>query len=168
MVKKKIWDRMRDFDRRLGRAVLESLEAARALILYRASGAEIPSGSRLMPSMSCGTVSIFFCMIRSNSNDASTTLKRPTNYEGAGKEFMSSLLRLLQPGIMAAWNSNPECLLRLTGDFRRGTLNWPMDTVFGSVEPGRFQLDLSDFQTVDEVPFLSSRWLLKSNSSHLL
>ena len=77
--------------------------------------------------------------------------------EGAGKEFVSYVLCLQQPGLLAVWNSYAERTLRRLGTLSRGMKTGPMGIRYLDMLEGlaqaRFRLGLPDFRALDELCF---------------
>ena len=76
---------------------------------------------------------------------------------GAGKEFVSYVLCLQQPGLLAVWNSYAEGTLRRLGTLSRGMKTGPIGIRYLDVLEGlaqaRFRLGLPDFRALDELCF---------------
>ena len=77
--------------------------------------------------------------------------------EGAGKEFVSYVLCLQQPGLLAVWNSYAERTLRRLGTLSRGMKTGPMGIRYLDMLEGlaqaRSRLGLPDFRALDELCF---------------
>ena len=77
--------------------------------------------------------------------------------EGAGKEFVSYLLCLQQPGLLAVWNSHAEGTLRRVGAISKGMKTGPLGIRYLDMLEGlaqaRYHLGLPDFRALDELCF---------------
>ena len=82
---------------------------------------------------------------------------------GAGKEFISYLLCLKNPGLFAVWNSASERTLRrlglLTATMTRGHLGLGYLEISDALARVRQRLGLEHFQQVDEFCYVISRGL---------
>ena len=80
---------------------------------------------------------------------------------GAGKEFVSFLLCLRDPGLFAHWNSNTERMLRVMGNYPpglgRGRLGNRYIDLLDALQGLRIRTGLADFQQVDEFAYFVVR-----------
>ena len=75
--------------------------------------------------------------------------------EGAGKEFVSYILCLQQPGLLAVWNSYAEGTLRRVGALSRSMKTGPLGIRYLDMLEGlaqaRYRLGLPDYRALDEL-----------------
>jgi hypothetical protein len=80
---------------------------------------------------------------------------------GAGKEFVSFLLCLRDPGLFAPWNSNTERMLRVMGNYPpglgRGRLGNRYMDLLDALQGLCIRTGLADFQQVDEFAYFVVR-----------
>ena len=80
---------------------------------------------------------------------------------GAGKEFVSYLLCLRNPGLLGVWNNNAERLLRRMGMHGRIKKPGPVGIRYIDLMEGlqaiRMRLGLPDFREVDQLAYAAAR-----------
>ena len=164
--RKQKWDRSQEFAGWLEQTALESLEPTQALALYRASGGRDAKAFRANPidELRDSFDFLLYDTIKLEGRfDECAAPEGAYRMLGAGKEFVSYLLCLREPGLLGVWNSNSERLLRLMDTYPPGMKRGPIGIRYLDLLDGlnraRFQLQLSDFRTVDEVAFLAARGL---------
>lgn len=162
--RKKKWDRSQEFVCWLGQVALESLDPIQAMALYRASGGRYGRAfqdNRVDELRDSLDFLLYDTINLEGRFDECAAPEGAYKLVGAGKEFISYLLCLQEPGLLGVWNANSERLLRLMGAFpptmNRGPIGVRYIDLLDALNRVRFQLVLKDFREVDEMAFLAAR-----------
>lgn len=162
--RKRRWGRAAEFADWLEQDVLPSLEPKQALRMYRASGgrqaaafagAPIEELRDSLDFLLYDTIKLEGRFDECASNDGAYSMP------GAGREFVSWLLCLRNPALLAVWNSNAERMLKRLGAFpdtmSRGPVGIRYLDLMEALAAVRERVRLRDFIEVDILAYLSTR-----------
>ena len=162
--RKRRWQRSAEFAEWLTDRELPSLSIKQALALYRASGGSrahefkanaIEEVRDSLDFLLYDTIKLEGRFEECASEDGGFKLA------GAGKEFVSYLLCLRDPGLFAVWTSHVERALRRLGIYpeglRRGNLGMGYMDLLEALQRVRRELGLPDFRAVDEFAYAVTR-----------
>ena len=151
------WQRAREFAGWLGEQNIPSLTADQAQAIYRASGGRQNQEFKDNPIEEVRDsldFLLFDTLGLEKRFDESASTEGAYNLAGSGKEFVSYILCLREPGLFAFWSSHGERALRKLGvypkDLRKGNLGLGYMDLLEAVNLVRGRMGLADFQAVDE------------------
>ncbi len=155
--RKRRWQRAGEFAGWLDEQSIPSLTADQAQAIYRASGGRHTREFKAIP-MEEMRDSLDFLLYDSlgleKRFDESASAVGAYNLAGSGKEFVSYILCVRDPGLFAFWSSHGERALRKLGvypkDLRKGNLGFGYMDLLEAMNVVRGRLGLADFQSVDE------------------
>jgi hypothetical protein len=143
---------------------LPDLSHDQGLALYRASGGNRVAQFRVNPiaELRDSLDFLLYDNIRLEARfDECAAEEGGYKLAGAGKEFVSFLLCLRDPGLFAHWNSNTERMLRVMGNYPpglgRGRLGNRYMDLLDALQGLCIRTGLADFQQVDEFAYFVVR-----------
>ena len=143
---------------------LPFLESEQALRLYRASGGRRPAEFRSTPieELRDSLDFLLYDTIKLEGRfDECASDEGAYSMPGAGREFVSWLLCLRNPALLAVWNSNAERMLKRLGTYpqtmNRGPVGIRYLDLMESLAGVRARVGLRDFVEVDILAYLSTR-----------
>ena len=162
--RKRRWGRAAEFAGWLEQDALNSLETEQGLRLYRASGGREAASFSSTPveELRDSLDFLLYDTIKLEGRfDECVSLVGAYKLPGAGKEFVSWLLCLLNPTLLGVWNANAERMLKRMGAYPESMNSGPwgiryLDLIEALAWLGS-RLGLRDFIEVDVVAYLSSR-----------
>ena len=158
------WERAAEFAQWLGETSLLSLPMEQALALYRASGGARGSeftGNPIEEIRESLDFLLYDTIKLEGRFDECAAAGGAYKLGGAGKEFVSYLLCLRNPALLAVWNRHSEQALRRLGIYPKTMGIGPMGVryldLLEALLPVRRDLGLPDFQAVDQFCYLVAR-----------
>ena len=162
--RKRRWGRAAEFADWLEQDALLSLETDQALRLYRASGgrqAAVFSGTSIEELRDSLDFLLYDTIKLEGRFDECASDDGAYSMPGAGREFVSWLLCLRNPALLAVWNSNAERMLKRLGTFpetmNRGPVGIRYLDLMEALAAVRARVGLRDFIEVDILAYLSTR-----------
>ena len=162
--RKRRWGRVAEFAKWLEQDALPSLEPEQALQIYRASGGRRPADFAATPieELRDSLDFLLYDTIKLEGRfDECASEDGAYSMPGAGREFISWLLCLRNPLLLAVWNSNAERMLRRLGAFpetmNRGPVGIRYLDLMESLAAVRARVGLHDFIEMDILAYLSTR-----------
>ena len=162
--RKRRWGRAAEFADFIEQDALPSLEPEQALQLYRASGGRRPAdfGSTPIEELRDSLDFLLYDTIKLEGRfDECASEDGAYSMAGAGREFVSWLLCLRNPVLLAVWNNNAERMLKRLGAFPetldRGPVGIRYLDMMEALTAVRARLGLRDFIEVDILAYLSAR-----------
>lgn len=162
--RKRRWGRVAEFADLLEQGALPSLGPEQALLHYRASGGRRPAdfGSTPIEELRDSLDFLLYDTIKLEGRfDECASDEGAYSMPGAGREFVSWLLCLRNPSLLAVWNSNAERLLKRLGAFpetmNRGPVGIRYLDLMEALAAVRARVGLRDFIEVDILAYLSTR-----------
>ena len=162
--RKRRWGRAAEFAELLEQNALPFLEPGQALQLYRASGGRRPAefGSTPIEELRDSLDFLLYDTIKLEGRfDECASDEGAYSVPGAGREFVSWLLCLRNPALLAVWNSNAERLLKRLAAYpetmNRGPVGIRYLDLMESLSAVRARVGLRDFIEVDILAYLSAR-----------
>lgn len=162
--RKRRWGRAAEFAELLEQNALPFLEPEQALQIYRASGGRRTAEFRCTPIeelrdsldfLLYDTIKLEGRFDECASDDGAYIMP------GAGREFVSWLLCLRNPTLLAVWNSNAERMLKRLAAYpetmNRGPVGIRYLDLMESLAAVRARVGLRDFIEVDILAYLSTR-----------
>jgi hypothetical protein len=162
--RKRRWRRSEEFASWLTEAALPSLAMQQAMALYRSSSGTRSGEFKTNPIeevrdsldfLLYDTIKLEGRFDECVSDDGAYKLS------GAGKEFMSYLLCLREPALLASWNTHAERALRWWGLYPETLKKGPVGVRYldflDALQRLRQQLGLADFRSVDEFAYWIAR-----------
>jgi hypothetical protein len=166
--RKRRWRRAEEFTSWLTQSALSSLSMQQALDLYRSSGGNRSGVFTTNPieEIRDSLDFLLYDTIKLEGRfDECVSDEGAYQLPGAGKEFMSYLLCLREPALLAVWNTYAERALRLWGLYpdtlKKGRMGIRYLDFLDSLQRLRQQLGLTDFRSVDEFAY----WITRPNKS---
>jgi hypothetical protein len=166
--RKRRWRRAEEFTSWLTQSALSSLSMQQALDLYRSSGGNRSGVFKTNPieEIRDSLDFLLYDTIKLEGRfDECVSDEGAYQLPGAGKEFMSYLLCLREPALLAVWNTYAERALRLWGLYpdtlKKGRMGIRYLDFLDSLQRLRQQLGLTDFRSVDEFAY----WITRPNKS---
>ena len=162
--RKRRWGRAAEFASWLEQDALSALELSQALAMYRASGGRESAAFSGVPieELRDSLDFLLYDTIKLEGRfDECVSPEGAYKLPGAGREFISWLLCVREPGLLGVWNSNAERLLRSIGAYqdamRRGPTGIRYLDIMEGLNQVRVRLGRSDFIEVDVVAHLAAR-----------
>ena len=162
--RKRRWGRAAEFADWLKQDALLSLETDQALRLYRVSGgrqAAVFSGTSIEELRDSLDFLLYDTIKLEGRFDECASDDGAYSMPGAGREFVSWLLCLRNPALLAVWNSNAERMLKRLGAFpetmNRGPVGIRYLDLMEALAAVRARVGLRDFIEVDILAYLSTR-----------
>lgn len=161
---KRRWQRAEEMAAWLSEAALPALTLEQGRALYRASGGNQSRDFAANPLTEIRDVLDFLLYdsitLEARFNEC-VSAAGAYKLDGAGKEFVSYLLCLRQPGLLAAWNPAAERSLRRLGLYPRTMArgHWGLRylDLLDALQQVRTQYGLSDYREVDQFCYFLSR-----------
>ncbi len=161
---KRRWQRAEEMATWLSEAALPSLTLEQELALYRASGGNQSKDFAANPLTEVRDALDFLLYdsitLEARFNEC-VSAAGAYKLAGAGKEFVSYLLCLRQPTLLAAWNPAAERSLRRLGLYpktmARGHWGLRYLDLLDALQRVRAQYGLADYREVDEFCYFLSR-----------
>ena len=162
--RKRRWGRAAEFADWLGQDALPSLEPEQALKLYRASGgrqAAAFAGAPIEEIRDSLDFLLYDTIKLEGRFDECAADDGAYSMPGAGREFVSWLLCLRNPALLAVWNGNAERMLKRLAAFpetmNRGPVGIRYLDLMEALATVRARVGLRDFIEVDVLAYLSTR-----------
>ena len=162
--RKRRWGRAAEFADWLEQNALPSLAPDQALQLYRASGgrqAAAMSGTPIEELRDSLDFLLYDTIKLEGRFDECASVDGAYSLPGAGREFVSWLLCLRNPALLAVWDSNAERMLRrlgtLPGTMNKGPVGIRYLDLMEALAGVRARVGLRDFIEVDILAYLSTR-----------
>ena len=154
------WQRAREFSGWLDERSIPTLTSEQAVAIYRASGSRQTRKFKAIP-MEEVRDSLDFLLYDTlgleKRFDESASTEGAYNLSGSGKEFVSYVLCVRDPGLFAFWSSHAERALGTLGiypnELRRGNLGVGYMDLLEAMTVVRGRMGLSDFQVVDDFAY---------------
>ena len=162
--RRKKWQRSAEFRGWLQQDALAALDMVQALALYRASGGRDTARfkTNTIEEMRDGIDFLLYDNIKLEGRfDECAAPDGAYRMAGAGKEFPSYLLCLINPGLFAVWNANAEGLLRRAGLLRDSMKHGPMGIryldMLEALNQIRARPGWRDFREIDELAYQAAQ-----------
>ena len=162
--RKRRWGRAAEFAELLEQNTLTSLEPEQALQLYRASGGRRPAdfGSTPVEELRDSLDFLLYDTIKLEGRfDECASDDGAYSMPGAGREFVSWLLCLRNPALLAVWNSNAERMLKRLAAYpetmNKGPVGIRYLDLMEALAAVRARVGLRDFIEMDILAYLSTR-----------
>lgn len=162
--RKRRWGRVAEFADMLEQDALPSLGPEQALRLYRASGGRRTAefGATPIEELRDSLDFLLYDTIKLEGRfDECASDEGAYSLAGAGRKFVSWLLCLRNPALLAVWNSNAERMLKRLGAFpdsmSRGPVGIRYLDMMEALATVRARVGLRDFIEVDILAYLASR-----------
>ena len=162
--RKRRWGRAAEFASLLEQEALESLSAADALSLYRASGgreAAAFTGTAMEELRDTLDFLLYDTIKLEGRFDECASPDGGYKLLGAGKEFVSWLLCLRNPTLLGIWNSNAERMLKRVGAYPDAMNRGPVGIRYLDLMEALARLcartGLHDFIEVDVLAYITTR-----------
>ena len=162
--RKRRWGRAAEFANWLEQDALPSLEPEQALKLYRAAGgrqAAAFAGAPIEEIRDSLDFLLYDTIKLEGRFDECASDDGAYSMPGAGREFVSWLLCLRNPVLLAVWNGNAERMLKRLGAFpetmNRGPVGIRYLDLMEALATVRARVGLRDFIEVDVLAYLSTR-----------
>ena len=167
---KRRWQRSREMEQWLEQDALPALTERQARTLYRASGSSRISdfSTNSLADISDTIDFLLFDTITLEARFNECVSQEGAYYlAGAGKEFISYLLCLRQPALLAVWNTSAERALRRLGRYPgglgKGHLGLRYMDLLDAANRLRPEYGLADFREVDEFCYFVNRRALSES-----
>jgi hypothetical protein len=159
------WGRAEEFSGWLSEANLPSLSMEQAVALYQASGNRRSREFRnnALDDIRDSLDFLLYDTIKLESRfDECVAEGGSYQLAGAGKEFVSYLLCLLQPALLGVWSASAERALKVIGmdpsTLRKGHWGLRYLDLLEALQRMRLRFQLADFREADQFAY----WLAKS------
>ena len=154
------WRQSQEFAGWLDEQNIPSLTAEQSQAIYRASGGRKTKEFTAIP-MEEVRDSLDFLLFDTlgleKRFDESASIEGAYNLAGSGKEFVSYVLCVRDPGLFALWSAHGERALRKLGiypkDLNKGNLGLGYMDLLEAMNVVRGRTGLSDFRAVDEFAY---------------
>ena len=162
--RKRRWTRFHEFSGWLVQENIPHLDIGQAASLFRASGGSRAAEFKTTPVEEIRDTLDFLLYDEVKLEgrfDECAAEGGGFKLAGAGKEFISYILCLREPGLFGVWNSSAERVLRREGDLNANTKTGPIGIRYLDILEGlaklRRRLGLPDYIAVDEVCYSGTR-----------